>query len=366
MKIECIKEKLAGALQRAERITSKSITLPILSCVLLDAHDSVLVITSTNLDLGIEIKLPVKVLEPGKVAVAGNVLNNFIAGLTNDKNVTLEEEGGNLKVSTKHSHSLIKSFPIDDFPSIPRVSNEVSLNFNVSDFIKGFKSVVYSASVSTLRPALSSVLVSSDADEIIFAATDSFRLAEKKIHIKKHKDFNQILIPFKNVAEIIRAFEGISGEVEVLLSQNQIAFIFEDIYITSRVIDGVFPEYKQLIPKEFKTEVVLLKQDFLNALKVSNIFLDKFSRVSFDVSATKKTFTITTKNMDVGENIQTLDAVIKGEDLMINFSYKYIIDCFQSLETDSISLSFVDSNRPMVISPVSDKSFTYLVMPMNK
>jgi len=241
MKIECIKEKLAGALQRAERITSKSITLPILNCVLLDAHDSVLVITSTNLDLGIEIKLPVKVLEPGKVAVTGSVLNNFIAGLTNDKNVTLEEEGGNLKVSTKHSHSLIKSFPIDDFPSIPRVSNEVSLNFNVSDFIKGFKSVVYSASVSTLRPALSSVLVASDADEIIFVATDSFRLAEKKIHIKKHKDFNQILIPFKNVTEIIRAFEGISGEVEVLLSQNQIAFIFEDIYITSRVIDGVFP-----------------------------------------------------------------------------------------------------------------------------
>ncbi len=366
MKIECIKEKLAGALARAERITSKSITLPILNCILLDAHDSLLTIISTNLDLGIEIKLPVKVIEPGRVAVTGSVLYSFVASLVNDKNVTLEEQSGNLKVSTKYSHSLIKAFPIDDFPTIPQVSDEVSLTFNISDFVKGFKSVVYSASVSTLRPALSSVLVASDEDMIVFAATDSFRLAEKKIHIKKHKEFSQILIPFKNVTEIIRAFEGISGEMQVLLSQNQIAFIYEDIYLTSRVIDGVFPEYKQLIPKEFKTTVVLLKQDFLNALKISNIFLDKFSRVSFDISIKNKTFTITTKNMDVGENTQTLDAVVQGDDLTINFSYKYIVDCFQSLESDSISLSFVDSNRPMVITPVSDKSFTYLVMPMNK
>ena len=366
MKIECIKEKLSKALSRAERITSKSVTLPILNCILLEAKDSLLIITSTNLDLGIEIKLPVKVIEPGKVAVVGSVLTNFISNVINDKNITLEVEGGNLKVSTEHSESVIKSFPIDEFPLIPKVSQDISLQFNITDLIRGFKSVVYSASISTLRPALSSVLVSSDADEIIFAATDSFRLAEKKIKSKKHKEFNQILIPFKNVSEIIRVFDGVVGEVDIFLNQNQIAFVFEDIYVTSRVIDGVFPEYKQLIPKEIKTEVILLKQDFLNALKISNIFLDKFSRVSFSVSFSKKTFTITTKNMDVGENIQTVDAVIKGDDIVINFSYKYIIDCFQSLETDSISLSFMDNNHPVVISPVSDKSFTYLVMPMNK
>ena len=366
MKIECIKEKLSKALSRAERITSKSITLPILNCMLLEARDSLLIITSTNLDLGIEIKLPVKVIEPGKVAVVGSVLANFVSNVANDKNITLEVENGNLKVSTAHSESLIKSYPVDDFPLIPKVSNETSLQFNITDFTRGFKSVVYSASVSTLRPALSSVLVSSDEDTIIFAATDSFRLAEKKIPSKKHKEFNQILIPFKNVTEMIRVFDGVSGEVEVSVSQNQIAFIVDDMYLTSRVIDGVFPEYKQLIPKEIKTEVILLKQDFLNALKISNIFLDKFSRVSFDVSATKKTFTITTKNMDVGENIQTVDAVIKGQDLVIKLSYKYIVDCFQSLETDSISLSFMDNNHPVIISPVSDKTFTYLVMPMNK
>ncbi len=366
MKIECIKEKLSSALARAERITSKSVTLPILSCILLEAHDSVLTITSTNLDLGIEIQLPVKVIEPGTVAVAGSILTSFVSNVSNDKNITLEVVAGNLKVSTKHSQSLIKAFPVDDFPMIPKVSDETPLQFAISDIVRGFKSVVYSASISTIRPALSSVLMYSEEDTIVFVATDSFRLAEKKIKVKKHKEFSQVLLPFKNVAEIIRVFDGLSGDMQVFFSQNQIAFQYEDIYITSRVIDGTFPEYKQLIPKEFKTEVVVLKQDFITALKVSNIFLDKFSRVSFDISQKEKTFSITTKNMDVGENVQTVDAVIHGDDLSINFSFKYIVDCFQSLESDSISLSFVDMSRPMVISPVSDKSFLYLVMPMNK
>ncbi len=366
MNIECTKEKLSKALSKAEKITGKNITLPILSCVLLDVADSILTIKATNLDLGIEIKLPVKMTTPGTIAVSGSVLNNFISNLTNDKNITLEIVEGNLKVFTKHSQAIIKAFPVDDFPSIPKVIDEKPFKLNSPDLLKGLKSVMYSSSVSTMRPVLSSVLMYSEEDTIVFVATDSFRLAEKKIKVKKHKEFSQILIPFKNISEIIRTLEDIKEDVDVFLSQNQIAFLYEDIYITSRVIDGSFPDYKQIIPKETKTEVTLLKQDFVSALRISNIFSDKFSQVVFHVSPTHKTFTITTKNMDIGENIHTLDAVIKGDELMVSFNYKYIIDCFQSIDSDSISLSFSDSNRPMIIQGISDKSFLYLVMPMNK
>ncbi len=124
MNIECIKEKLVYAVAKAERITGKNITLPILSCVLLEADASTLTIKATNLDLGIEIKIPVKVLKEGKVAVSGSVLHNFISNITNDKNISLEVVSGNLKVFTKHSQSLIKAFPIDDFPNIPKVSTD--------------------------------------------------------------------------------------------------------------------------------------------------------------------------------------------------------------------------------------------------
>jgi DNA polymerase III subunit beta len=366
MNIECVKDRLTRALSKAERITGKNITLPILSCVLLEVEDSILTIKATNLDLGIEIKLPVKMTTPGRVAVSGSVLNSFISNLTNDKNVTLESIEGNLKVHTKHSESIIKAFPADDFPTIPKVEDEHPFQLGASELIKGLKSVMYSASVSTMRPVLSSILIYSEEDSIVFVATDSFRLAEKRVKVKKHKDFNQILIPFKNVTEIIRTLEDIKDEVDIHLNQNQIAFSYEDIYITSRIIDGSFPDYKQIIPKDIKTDSILLKQDFISALRISNIFSDKFSQVVFRMSPQEKDFTITTKNMDVGENVNHLDAVVKGEEITISFNYKYIIDCFQSIDSDSISLSFSDSNRPMIINGVSDKSFLYLVMPMNK
>jgi len=366
MNIECIKEKLVYAIAKAERVTGKNITLPVLSCVLLDAHDSNLTIKATNLDIGIEITIPVKINKPGKIAVSGAVLHNFISNITNDKNVTLEVVEGNLKVYTKHSESLIKAFPTDDFPNIPKVESSTPFTFNVPQLVKGLKSVMYSASVSTIRPVLSSILLVSDEDSVVFVATDSFRLSEKKVAVKKHKEFNQILIPFKNVSEIIRTLEDLKDDVDVYLNDNQIAFAYQDLYITSRVIDGNFPDYKQIIPKETKTEVVLLKQDFISSMRISNIFSDKFSQVTFHIEPMKKSFKITTKNMDVGENVNNLDAVIKGNELVVSFNYKYIIDCFQAIDSDSISLSFFDATRAMTVRGVGDKSFLYLVMPMNK
>ncbi len=366
MNIECVKEKLLYAIGKAERITGKNISLPVLGCVLLEAKNSTLTVKATNLDLGIEIKLPVKIIKEGSIAVSGVILHNFISNITTDKNIILESVSGNLKVSTKHSNSIIKSLPIDDFPNIPKISSDKPFTFNAPGLIKGFKSVMYSASASTIRPVLSSILVTSEEDNVIFVATDSFRLAEKRINAKKHKEFSQILIPFKNATEIIRVLEDIKEDVEVRLNENQISFTYKDLYITSRVIDGAFPDYKQIIPKETKTEVTLLKQDFISSLRISNIFADKFSQVVFQILPREKQFKITTKNMDIGENTNSLDAVINGNELTISFNYKYIVDCFQSIDSDSVTLSFSDTSKPMVIRGVNDKSFLYLVMPMNK
>ena len=177
-------------------------------------------------------------------------------------------------------------------------------------------------------------MVFSEEDGVVFVATDSFRLAEKRIGVKKHKEFNQILIPFRNIGEIIRTLEDIKDDVIVFLNDNQIAFSFGDIYITSRIIDGTFPDYKQIIPKETKTETIVLKQDLVSALRISNIFSDKFSQVIFNINPKEKEFKITTKNMDVGENENKLDSVVKGEKLTISFNYKYIIDCYLPTCTD--------------------------------
>ena len=368
MKIECAQDKIKNSIALAEKVAGKHMTLPVLSCLLLDASSkNNLIIKATNLDLGIEISIPAKIDESGITAVPAQVLNSFLNGVTeNEKTIKLVSDQNTLNITTSRSSGAIKTILADDFPSIPRASRDNSFFFNAGDFVKGLKSVWYSSSVSSIKPELSSVYVYCDGEYVVFVATDSFRLAEKRIKVKKTKDFGQILIPFKNIPEIIRVLEKINDEVEVNLDKNQISFSYDGIYMISRVIDGIFPDYKQIIPKSNTTEVVVLKQDLIDALKLSNIFSDKFNQVNFKINQNSKTCEIKTKNNDIGENNTNLDAVIAGESIEINFNYKYIIDCFQSIDSDSVTLYFNGMNKPLVISPVSDPTFRYLVMPMNR
>ncbi len=368
MNIECVQEKLKEAVGYADRIASKHATLPVLSCLFFDASQkNQLTIKATNLDLGIEITLPIKTIESGVVAVPSTTLNSFLTNATGDeKGVVLETSQGNLKINTTRNSGVIKIQPHEDFPSIPKVSSENSFSLSSADFVKGLKSVWYSSSVSSIKPELSSVYIYCDGDFVVFVATDSFRLAEKRIKIKKTKDFGQILLPYKNIPEIIKILESINSEVLVNLDKNQISFTYKGIYLVSRVIDGVFPDYKQIIPKTSLTEVVVLKQDFANTLKLSNVFSDKFNQINIKIDPAAKKAHIKTKNNDVGENTTVLDSAITGEAIEINFNYKYIIDCLQSIDSDSVNLTFNGLNKPVIITPVSDTSFRYIVMPMNR
>lgn len=368
MKIECVKEKITRAISQVEKVTGKNLSLQVLGCVLLEADKNNLTVRATNLDLGVELQIPTKVSTPGKVAVSALVLHNLLANIPGDSSITLETTATNsLKVTSSKTSTVIKTLPADDFPSIPRVSEEQQIDVVAADFVKGLKSVWYAASVSSVKPELSSVYVaSSDDNHLVFAATDSFRLAEKRIRLKKGRLNDHILIPFKNIPEIIRLLGDISDEVTIFVTKNQISFSHPNLYLTSRVIDGVFPDYKQIIPSTAATEVTVLKQDLIQSLKVANIFSDKFNQVNFRIAAKDEEFVIKTTNADVGESENKVDAVLSGEDLTVNFNHKYITDSFQSFEADSLALTFNGISRPLVIRGVGDKSFLYLVMPMNR
>lgn len=366
MKIECIKEKLLQIISKTERITSKSSQLPILSCLLLEVKNNNLKIKATNMDLGIESVIPVKVEGDGVVAVLGSVFNNLISNIQNNKSIFLELINGNLQIKTEYSKTVIKSYPFEDFPTIPKVSDGLSFDLDSKKFIKGLKSVFFSSSLSGVKPELSSVYVYVNNNDLVFAATDSFRLAEKRIRVVKGGVFFSVLIPFKNIPDIIRIFEDVDGDINTCLSKNQISFSYGNNYLVSRVVDGVFPDYKQIIPNDFKTEAIVLKQDLLSTLKISNIFSDKFNQVNIRIIPSKKIFEITTKNTHIGENINIIPASLSGDEIIVNFNYKYIADCLQSIDSDSISLSFCGVSKPLTIRGVSDKSFTYIVMPMNR
>ena len=365
MKLECSAEKIKNGIGSVERITGKNLTLPILSSVLLIASNKSLRIRSTNLSLGIEIEIPAKIEKDGIVAVSGSVLSGIFSNITDPGNISLEGEGGNLIIKTKKSKIKLKGQPHDDFPTIPTVEGS-SFEIDSKKLTDGIKSVYYSASPSDIKPEISSVFMYTDEDSLVFVSTDSFRLAEKKVKVKGLEEIKGILVPFKNVSEILRVFGETSSIIKVCFNKNQISFSTEGVYLTSRVIDGVFPDYRQILPKEKKTEVVVLKQDLLNALKLSNIFSDKFNQVNLKINPKEKIFELSSANNDVGENKTYLDAALSGEETELGFNYKYFLDCFASMNTDSVSIRLSGSARPIVVSPVSDPSFTYLIMPMNK
>lgn len=366
MKLEIIKEKFQNGVSACERVAGKHVSLPVLSCIILEAKKNNLTIKSTNLDVGIEITLPAKVESEGVVAISGGVLKSFLTNCQGDKSVSLELVGNELIVSVLGSKASIKTFPAEDFPAIPKISEGKSFSIDAKEFVHGVTSVWYSSSTSSIKPELSSVFVYPDGENLVFVATDSFRLAEKKIKTKKAKEALPILIPFKNVTEVAKILGEINEEVEILANKNQVSFLAEGIHITSRVVDGNFPDYKQIIPKEFVSSATVLKQDFSQALKLTGIFSDSFNQVILSVSKASKTLEVKTRNSDVGEGVQKVSGFIDGLDLVINFNHKYIFDCLQSIEGESIMLQFGGPGKPLVVSPDHNGSFTYLVMPMNR
>jgi len=365
MKVECGIEKLKKGIMQVEKITGKNLTLPVLGSILFIAGDNFLKLRATNLSLGIEIEIPAKIEKEGTIAISGPVLANMFSNVFQNENIFLESEGGNLLVKTKKSIVRLKGQTHEDFPTIPLVDGK-SFEIESKKLVDGIKSVYYSSSVSDIKPEISSVYIYSNENNLVFVSTDSFRLAEKKIKTKGNEDISGILIPFKNVSDILRIFGEIQSTVKVCFNKNQISFSSDNVYLTSRIIDGVFPDYRQIIPKEFKVEAIVLKQDLLNALKLSNIFSDKFNQINLSIKQKEKVFELSSQNNDVGENKTRLDAVIKGEDVFLGFNYKYFLDCFQSINTDSISIRLNQSSKPMIISGNSDNSFTYLIMPMNR
>lgn len=365
MKLECSTNKIKDALIQTERLTGKNLTLPVLSSILWVATNKTLKLRSTNLNLGIEIEVPAKIEKEGTVAIKGDVLSSLFSILPNDGNVSFELINNNLLVKTKTSKIIIKSVPYEDFPTIPVIKGDV-VNIPAKKFTEGVKSVYYAASISEIKPEIGSIYIYPENDLLIFVSTDSFRLAEKKVKIKQKVSFGGILLPLKNAIEIVKIFDQVESDIIITLQKNQISIKSENIYLTSRVVDGNFPDYKQIVPKNKTTEVNVLKQDLISSLKISNIFSDKFNQISFKIKPKQKIFEINSQNADIGENTTIVNASLSGEDTEANFNYKYIIDCFSSISSDSLLLELNGSNKPMVIKPSNDSSFMYLVMPMNR
>jgi len=356
-------KKLKHILEVVSKVSTRHVTLPVLQCVLLEVVGNVLKIKATNLEIGIEGSLEVVGEEDGVVAVPAHILLQTI-NLITQTSVTLTTEGDVLHVEAKASKTEIKCLPVTDFPNIPHVAGE-PITLTASLFTLGIKTTAFTASQSSIKPELGSIYIHQKKEHsLTFVATDSFRLMEKTIPQKNLVLNESILIPYKNALELARVAEESTSEIQLFVNENQCALKVQDFYITSRLISGSFPDYEQIIPKEYKTNVTLLTSDLTQALKKTGIFLNKFMQLTITISA--GTFTLSAQSGDSGATTESIQANVEGEDLTLNFNQRYVQDVITHLHDDSVLLKCAGIGRPMVVENVHDKSLRYLVMPMNK
>ena len=364
MKGECISEKLKWAILQVERALGKHTSLPSLEGILIETVNNSLKLSATNLHIGVVMTIPAKITNPGKILVPGHILSTTIQTIS-DKNVFFEVLEGVLVITTKTAVVSIKLLPADDFPIIPMVSGKEFI-LDSTKMIEGVSAVIFSAAVSDVRPEIASIYIYNHEEFLVFVATDSFRLAEKKIKFKRLPEEMKILIPSKNVLDIIRILSSVNTALTIAVSKSQISFQGEGIYISSRLVDGTFYDYQQIIPKQKNTTAIFLKQDLIQNLKLLNPFLDKFHQVDLMVNPAKKKFTLKTHNQNLGEVTASIDAALEGESFSASFNARYLQETISSITTDSLQFSLENPQRALIVEGVGDRSYLYLVMPLNR
>lgn len=364
MKAATTKDRVLTAALLAERITGKKESLPVLSCVVLSAEKE-LMIRATNLEAGIEVSFPSEVTDIGMVAVPAGVFTQTLRSISGDK-ISFKTEDGNLEVSARGTRTLIKAVPHEEFPLLGEVAGKEVCTVSREELLHGLQMVSYAASPSMIRPELGSVCISMSEGVITTVATDSFRLAEKSIPSAGNGEI-EILLPLKHAQELSHVLEYVRSEtVELSADESQVAVGSGGVRYISRVVEGTFPNYKELIPKVFTTEATVLKSDLGETLRKARIFSGNDQHVGLHIYPSKKIFSATARSSDIGEVSDSIDAALSGEDLDINFHIGYLGDCLSSIEADSVVLGFSGPGRPLVIRGVNDLSFTYLVMPLNR
>ncbi len=366
MIISVNKKTFSEAVYTVSRFAEKkNTTLPVLSSILILAGDDGIKMRATNLETGIDLKLEGTCTTKGVVAIPATILQQIAGSLTHEGNITLEHTGDIVSLISGGGKSSIKTVPYDDFPSIPFPENPKNRVVLQGTLLKNlFISIASCASSSTVRPELSSIYLSLEGGVLTAVATDSFRLAEKKIPLPNKGTQGKFLIPAKNALEIAQALPD--DDIILSFDENQCAFVSTKGMMVSRLTNAVYPDYRQIIPKESIVEAVVLRKDLEAALKRTVIFSDTFQKIKLNFDPKKKHLSLFARNADVGESSETISADVSGSALDLSFNHRYLSAVLSLTSAESLSLLAAGIGRPLIVKGVGDTSLLYLVSPMNQ
>lgn len=365
MNLICLKEQLQKNIQLAERYVGRITSAPSLTGIFMEAQKNYLIIRSTDLNIGFESKIAAEVKKEGLVVVAPHPVAALLSSLNVEK-IKIEVKDNNLYLITPKTTTAVKIYSSENFPKLPKIKNEQKLIFKINNLLSNFKSVSFCSSTSDIKPEIASILLKNDSGKSIkFVATDSFRLAEKTSDQEEGiKNKFNFLFPARAAAEFMRLLDNFQGELEFNLTDNHLFINHPSFSFFTNLTEGKFPEYEQIIPTSFSTEVTLNRLELIENLKLSGIFSGRLREASLHIYPEDNLLEILTNDSELGEHTSQLTAQINGESLNIAFNQRYLLEGLNPISSENVILRFCGQNKPLVIQSPQNISYIYLIMPM--
>ncbi len=369
MKIIILRSNLKEALAVVEKAISENSNLPILKNVFLKTFNNKIKICATNLDLAITKLTSAKIIEEGGITVPFSTFYSLVNNSANER-IQIETEKNNLVFKTDNYNAKIQGMDLEDFPIIPKINNEEHyLEVNGGILKESIHKVLSSAHISEIRPEISGVLMDFQMTMLKFVATDAFRLAHKTINNNQFSSnfpygFKSI-IPLRTISEVVKIFPD-NQNIKIYTDNNQILFRNEDTELISRLIDGEYPDYEQIIPKSTDSEVTVNKEQLMNAVKLASNFSGQTNDIKIKIDSGKKVIEVHSANQYLGENNYLIPIKLKGEHFQeVSFNWRYFLDGLKVVDHENLIFAVNKNNKPSVIKHPEDESYFYILMPIN-
>jgi len=374
VKLTCQQENLARGLQIVGRAVAQRSPLPITSNILMETDGDRLKLSATNLEIAITTWLGAIVQEAGKVTLPARLVTEFVNALPNETVSLGVKKGASCHIQAGKFEADIRGMDAEDFPRIP-VAEEQPTAFVEAGLLKEMiEQVAFAAAVDDTRPVLTGVQCTFSDSELTMAAADSFRLAIRTgvLDESASGDFS-VIIPARTLSELSKILPNDDEKVAVTVTPNRSQIVFQatDLHVVSRLIEGAFPNVRQLVPNKFQTKVIVNTSELLKAARVASFFSrDNSNMILLDINpadgnGSQAGLTVTGAAAEVGENHGQVDAVVEGEGIHVAFNSRYVADALGAIQSSQVGLELTGPTSAAVIRPEGTENYTHVVMPIH-
>lgn len=364
MELTVTQENFARALSAVGRVASTKTQLPILSNILLRTDGNRLLIAATNLEIATTQYIGAKIAKPGAITVPARLISEFVSSLPKDT-IELKVVGENIHISSGKYRSIINGVIADDFPELPTINeeNSVTYSINTEEFKQAVSQTIITASSDSTRPVLTGVYWHSHDGWIYLAATDGYRLSERRL--VETKSEVAAIIPTQTLQEVLRTIVEDVDTIDILFDESQVRFRINEAEVISRLVDGNFPDYRQLIPAKSDITAVMNKAEFTRVTKISGLFArESGGSITVTVDSDLKNVSLHSIASELGENTSELDADVSGNG-QVTLNSRYLTEALGVVDADTISFSFSGKLSPIILkSTDKDTNYYHVIMPL--